>query len=341
MSFGATLRLLRTNAGFTLRDLAERVGVSNAYLSRVENEHDAPPTPDRLAALAEVLGLPSTTLIELADRIAPFASDYLEKNTEARELMLEILRRRPSRMALARIRAFVERELPLPEDQEQAGPTGLFSSDRMVLGLACHELEDAIDVAATRLASGPKVRYLVRAIRARERACPSTRRRARRPHAIVARASQRGRRHSAAALKRIHPTPSRCVADRARCRRLEHVRLLARLARLAEPAAIGESAASRSAAPAARAALPAHDASTATLGPNSGLRKSARQLVVARADRTHAQARSFGAARAALLVAGCGGDEGVADARFRRRQEARARPVAGQTLRQEPRQRRR
>lgn len=45
MHLGATLRLLRTDAGLSLRDLARRIGVSSAYLSRVENGVDAPPRP--------------------------------------------------------------------------------------------------------------------------------------------------------------------------------------------------------------------------------------------------------------------------------------------------------
>lgn len=46
--FGAALRLLRVEAGLSLRALAQRIGVSSAYLSRVEHGHDAIPTPDRL-----------------------------------------------------------------------------------------------------------------------------------------------------------------------------------------------------------------------------------------------------------------------------------------------------
>ena len=60
MHFGAALRLLRVDAGISLRGLAEEVGVSSAYLSRVENGHDAPPTADRLVALAEAIGIPAS-----------------------------------------------------------------------------------------------------------------------------------------------------------------------------------------------------------------------------------------------------------------------------------------
>ena len=69
MHFGATLRLLRIEAGLGLRELAQRVGVSSAYLSRVENGHDAPPTPDRLATIARILGLSPSVLLELGQRV--------------------------------------------------------------------------------------------------------------------------------------------------------------------------------------------------------------------------------------------------------------------------------
>jgi PTS system nitrogen regulatory IIA component len=177
MHFGATLRLLRVDAGLTLRELAERVGVSNAYLSRVENGHDAPPTPDRLVAIGRLLGLEPTTLIELADRIGPFTSDYVERSEATRELFLEIARRQLGPIQIARIRAFIEREFPA-----RSGPAKMtraleatLDPEHVVMGLSCGDIEDVIDVAATKLASatGRSARELGEAIAARERVCPS------------------------------------------------------------------------------------------------------------------------------------------------------------------------
>jgi PTS system nitrogen regulatory IIA component len=238
VSFGATLRLLRTNAGFTLRDLADRIGVSNAYLSRVENGHDAPPTPDRLAALARALDLAPTTLIELADRVAPFASDYLERIPEARELMVEILRRNPNRMDLARIRAFVERELPLPADRECGLEDQFLAANRVVIGLSCSDIGDAIDVAATRLVAATEVLRLATAMRARERSCTSALGAGLAvPHAIVPNA------HAAAVVVTLQPALGAETPDGRPLRLLvahvhpggpRHTRLLARLAHLAD-----------------------------------------------------------------------------------------------------------
>jgi nitrogen PTS system EIIA component len=175
MHFGATLRLLRVQAGFSLRGLAERVGVSNAYLSRVEHGHDAPPTLDRLAAIAQVFGLPATTLIELDDRVGPLASDYLERVPAARQLVLDLYQRELGPIEIARVRAFIAREFPSRSAGQRGGLASMVDVSRMVIGMTCHEIEDVIDVAVTKLAAVTRrsIRELGVAIRERERACPS------------------------------------------------------------------------------------------------------------------------------------------------------------------------
>lgn len=55
----------------TLTDLARKVEVSIAYLSRIERERENPP-PDRLiSALASALGLSSDDLFAAARRLPP------------------------------------------------------------------------------------------------------------------------------------------------------------------------------------------------------------------------------------------------------------------------------
>lgn len=60
---GASLRDLRASAGFTLRQLATRVGASPAHLCLVENDH-ALPSLDLLARLASEFGLSVGALVE-------------------------------------------------------------------------------------------------------------------------------------------------------------------------------------------------------------------------------------------------------------------------------------
>lgn len=154
MHFGATLRLLRIDAGVSLRALAQQVGVSSAYLSRVENGHDQPPTPDRLIEIARALDLPPTLLIDLAQRVTPFVARYLEDVPAASCLFLEIARRRLTPAQLARVQAFIEAEFPARGAARPVVPTlcQLVGAERVVQKLSCADLGDAIDVAAARLA---------------------------------------------------------------------------------------------------------------------------------------------------------------------------------------------
>ena len=111
-NLGLTLRLLRLEAGLSLRDLARRLGVSSTYLSRVENGFDAPPTSQRLEDMARELGVPPALLIELAGRVSPFLVDYLAREPEAGSLFLEIAHRRLDRSQLTELRGLIEERFP-------------------------------------------------------------------------------------------------------------------------------------------------------------------------------------------------------------------------------------
>lgn len=178
MHFGATLRLLRVDAGVSLRALAQQVGVSSAYLSRVENGHDQAPTSDRLLKIARALDLPPTLLIELAQRVTPFVTQYLADVPSASHLFLEIARRQLGPAQLARLHAVMDSEFPA----RVGGPAGpaapriceLLRPERVVVRLSCAHLGDAIDVAATRLADADhSASDLAWEIHRREREAPT------------------------------------------------------------------------------------------------------------------------------------------------------------------------
>ncbi|MBM4072200.1 MAG: helix-turn-helix transcriptional regulator [Planctomycetes bacterium] len=72
MRFGERLRELRKAKGFTLRDLAGKVGVGFTYLSRAENErlqYGDYPSDALIAKLAQVLEADADELLFLAKRI--------------------------------------------------------------------------------------------------------------------------------------------------------------------------------------------------------------------------------------------------------------------------------
>jgi len=71
VAFGRFIRRVREERAMTLTELARRVEVSIAYLSRIERERENPP-PDRLmTALARALGLPVDDVFAAARRLPP------------------------------------------------------------------------------------------------------------------------------------------------------------------------------------------------------------------------------------------------------------------------------
>lgn len=174
MHFGATLRLLRVEAGLGLRELASRIGVSGTYLSRVENGHDPAPTPDRLVAIADVLGLPRPVLVELARQTGPAVDGYLQRVPEAGALFLEIARRGLRGPQIARVKAFMDAEFPAPTS---TGATrrlaDLLPPSHIVVGVSCSDLEDLVSVAVTRLDDDVDPRLVAERVLAHERDQPT------------------------------------------------------------------------------------------------------------------------------------------------------------------------
>ncbi len=150
---GATLRLLRVENGFGLRDLARRLGVSSAYLSRVENGVDPVPTADRLQAIARALDLPPRLLVDAAQRLAPIAKTYLEQEPQAAALVLDFAERKLDASQLAQLRRYVSAHFPKgeAEPRDEVEPlAGRLDAKRVVLQLAGANLRDVLEVAAAR-----------------------------------------------------------------------------------------------------------------------------------------------------------------------------------------------
>jgi PTS system nitrogen regulatory IIA component len=148
MHFGATLRLLRTTAGVSLRGLAAEIGVSPAYLSRVEHGHDLPPTPDRIRAIARALGVADESLLDLVDELRPDSLAWLGRTPAGRRLAAELRRRRLSPAQLARVLAFVQDTFG---DRDPGDAAELLAADRVVLGVDADRVREALDLAALRL----------------------------------------------------------------------------------------------------------------------------------------------------------------------------------------------
>jgi len=75
MTFGQRLRELRKTKGLTQRELAERVGLSFTYLSKIENGAMQPPRGKTIANLAKALDTDADELFGLAKKVP---SQFLE-----------------------------------------------------------------------------------------------------------------------------------------------------------------------------------------------------------------------------------------------------------------------
>ncbi len=175
--FGATLRMLRIDAGLGLGELAERIGVSSAYLSRVEHGHDPVPTPDRVIAIARALELPPIVLLEIAQGAGAALASYLERVPEASSLFLEMATRELGAAEIARIKAFIDRTMPArgASRRKPARLSELLVPDRVLVRAVCSDIEDLVSVASTRLARDrAEARSLVAKLLEREETAPST-----------------------------------------------------------------------------------------------------------------------------------------------------------------------
>jgi transcriptional regulator with XRE-family HTH domain len=71
MAFGEVVRARRTELGIGLNDLAERLGISPGYWSRIERNLDKPPSDEIVQRAAAVLGIPLDALFVEAQRLPP------------------------------------------------------------------------------------------------------------------------------------------------------------------------------------------------------------------------------------------------------------------------------
>ncbi len=76
-SFGDTIRDLRVAQDLGLRETASKVGISPAYLSRIERGKERPPSPEVIKALAKTLAADPDVLYRLSSSTDPDVVDFL------------------------------------------------------------------------------------------------------------------------------------------------------------------------------------------------------------------------------------------------------------------------
>lgn len=87
-AFGDRVRGLREekkrhDPKFSLRKFAEAVGISPTFLSKIETGEFAPPAPDKIKNMAELLGVDADELLALANKVDPDLSDIIRDQPKA------------------------------------------------------------------------------------------------------------------------------------------------------------------------------------------------------------------------------------------------------------------
>lgn len=87
ISFGDTIRDLRVAQDLGLRETASKIGISPAYLSRIERGKEPPPRPETIKALAKVLAADPDVLFRLSSATDPEVLDFLHQEPKVMELI--------------------------------------------------------------------------------------------------------------------------------------------------------------------------------------------------------------------------------------------------------------
>ena len=102
MKFGPYVRKAREklkggDRNYSLRQVAFRVGVEPAYLSKVERSEVAPPSEGKIVRLAGVLGEDPDTLLALAGKVSSDVMEIIRRRPQLYGRLLRGLRGVPER----------------------------------------------------------------------------------------------------------------------------------------------------------------------------------------------------------------------------------------------------
>lgn len=87
-AFGSRIRGLReakkkSDPRYSLRKFAEAVGISPTFLSKIETGEFAPPAPERIKKIAELLEVDADELLALANKVDPDLSEIIREQPKA------------------------------------------------------------------------------------------------------------------------------------------------------------------------------------------------------------------------------------------------------------------
>ena len=107
--FGSTIRARRerlrlTNKRFSLRQVALRIGIEPAYLSKIERGDVAPPSEATTVRLAQELGEDSDVLLALAGKVSGDLQEIIRKRPRLFAELIRQLKQAPDDAILRVVR---------------------------------------------------------------------------------------------------------------------------------------------------------------------------------------------------------------------------------------------
>jgi len=109
--FGEIIRQLREAQNLGLRETATMVGISPAYLSRIERGKEHPPKPEVIKALAKVLAADPDVLFRLCSSTDPDVVTLLKERPKVLELVRLVMVEELSDEQLGKVEHFIKRDI--------------------------------------------------------------------------------------------------------------------------------------------------------------------------------------------------------------------------------------
>jgi transcriptional regulator with XRE-family HTH domain len=107
--FGSYIRerreeLRRDDPGYSLRQVAERVGIQPSYLSKVEREKVAPPGEETIVGLADELGVDRDVLLAMAGKVSSELQAVIRRRPKLFGELIRALEEQPDDAVLRVVR---------------------------------------------------------------------------------------------------------------------------------------------------------------------------------------------------------------------------------------------
>lgn len=109
MTFGKYIRQIReskkeTDRSYSVRQVAHRIGVEPAYLSKIERGDVAPPSEEKIRLLAQELDEDSDVLLAMAGKVSKDLQEIIRKRPELFASLIRQLKIMPDHAIISVVR---------------------------------------------------------------------------------------------------------------------------------------------------------------------------------------------------------------------------------------------